>query len=592
MQLLLTTLIWLLAALPVVCFKKTCSSESGDLLQSLKRMIFDRDRDMLLQCLGFCETDQFPHEAPELLMLTTKIGDLEMTKILISHLNIQKSVVESIFKERFLPLCEAKIIDVIEFIISEYTEAVTEDLFDESISLSIELNSAELIRILTSFKDVSPKAILHVLRSAAKLGSVEIFQLIAGQPLHVPKAHLRVCFAIACENGHEALVSWLIEAGVDPSTSRNQGLLAANSNGHLQVVKNLLKFEGVKEKLELRKLCHVAINRDDAKTFEYYLTNFEIKPFQLDVFLRKTCQKDHPKCLTVLLKKMVPPKSVLNFAISESSYKAIRVILKDARVEPTQQLFRDACEAKDFKLMKLFIEDRRIDPSVDNCLALNLLVRHSLANTNKTLRSLIRDSRIQQHLDDAVRVAVNKRNLDAALILYAHPCVTIRKVIACEMQELLDACKTGRLFDVVGEFSDIPLHFLEFIVRGSLSHGHVYAFKFGLEELLEEFLINSEDLNEDAAERALYDIAETIDYCIFWIISDSSHSNLLHYLGTTIHKYECLSSLKKFPTVSALHYIFSVHVVLLEIFRKMDLQDVASIILNYHLTEFNLMYKK
>lgn len=177
-----------------------------------------------------------------------------------------------------------------------------------------------------------------------------------------------------------------------------------------------------------------------------------------------------------------------------------------------------------------------------------------------------------------------------SLLLYAHPHATIRTFTSETNQRILDACKSGRLLDVVEEHSEIPLHFLEFFTRCSLTHGYVYAFKFGIEELLEEFLFQSEELNEGTARITLYNIAETFDYCILWILSDNNRSKLLQYLGFTIHRYEYLAEFKKFPALSTLHYIFKVHEVLLEVFGKLNLHDIAGIILQYHLGEFTLKF--
>lgn len=205
---------------------------------------------------------------------------------------------------------------------------------------------------------------------------------------------------------------------------------------------------------------------------------------------------------------------------------------------------------------------------------------------------MLRDPRISHRINDAVRIAVKESNSNAALLIYALPQAFVRPICFDSMDVLLEACKTGRLFDVIENFLDIPMPFLEFAVRSSLSHGHFYAFKFAFREMLEEFGLQKEDMNEETVKRTKCNVAETIDYCIDWMLPNDHSFSLLQYIGQTIQPHAFLQDVQLYPAVSALKYIFDVHCVLLDVFKNMNLQDIAGIILQYHLKEFRLIHKK
>lgn len=139
---------------------------------------------------------------------------------------------------------------------------------------------------------------------------------------------------------------------------------------------------------------------------------------------------------------------------------------------------------------------------------------------------------------------------------------------------------------------DIPLRLLEFAVRCSLTHGHVYAFKFAFEEMLEDFTLQQEDMDEETKKTTFFNVIETVDYCIFWVLSNEPSQTLLHYMGKTMQNYKLFDDTKKFPLVSELHHIFAVHMLVKDIFQLMNLQDVAGIILQYHLRDYILKRKK
>lgn len=213
---------------------------------------------------------------------------------------------------------------------------------------------------LHSYERVNLKGKEQFLFQASKCGKVGIVKLMLDKGVD-PSANNQIALKKASENGHLQIVKLLLkDKRVDPSISFNYPLFSAVKYNHYKVVKLLLEDERVDPASYYNCIIIEASRNGYHKIVKLLLEYFSLKFLNVN---NLNCEM-----LFDSYKKMVDPSACNNEAIISASkygnYKVVKLLLGDKRVNPADrnnEAIRVAYKNKHYKVVELLSEDKRVD---------------------------------------------------------------------------------------------------------------------------------------------------------------------------------------------------------------------------------------
>jgi ankyrin repeat protein len=189
----------------------------------------------------------------------------------------------------------------------------------------------EIVKLLLNDLRVDPSANDQLaIRFAASEGHFEIVELLLKDPRIDPSAYDDEALIEACSEGHLRVVELLLQdERVDPSNDDNHAINAASRKGHVEIVKLLLQHEQV----DFEDAFLLCCTEGQVGTCQVFLDDERVDPTMNDNHpIKEASSEGHLGIVKLLLKHpQVDPATSIRRAARYGHPKVLQELLQDPR---------------------------------------------------------------------------------------------------------------------------------------------------------------------------------------------------------------------------------------------------------------------